>query len=92
LLHASSFFAVGKPYRPVDAKLIAEDARRLQKAPTPMALPEDIHDERWIQIMRDCGPVSVEHKDLIDQFEETGDVKYWDAFVELVRIASKTEK
>jgi hypothetical protein len=50
-----------------------------------MAHWDEERDKRRVQMMRECGWVAIENKDLIDRYEETGDDIYWAAFVDVIR-------
>ena len=50
-----------------------------------MANWNEKRDKRWVKMMRECDELAVEHKDLIDRFEETGDLIFWSAFIDLIR-------
>ena len=47
-----------------------------------MAHWDDERDKRRVKEMRECGPLAIEHKDLIDKYEEKGDDTHWYAFID----------
>ena len=46
---------------------------------------DEERDKGRVERMRDSGQLAIDHKDLIDKFEETGDPIWWYAFIDTIR-------
>lgn len=52
---------------------------------------DEERDKFRVETMRKCGQFAREFKQLIDEYEKTGDDIYWNAFVQAIRSAVKKQ-